>query len=414
MESHRNFTTNAVGFFLLPSELIQYIILRLALPEVVRLKSVNKSISYMIADQDFVRDYNHQSRSSTWLFVYKKRWHRDSMLHGYTDCSVNRWFKIVIADMLKPVVPPGEDLYLLTASGNFFLFALNNSREVISVNPMSRTVRKIPPSPLGPRGTSSWRRSGMKLISCAHNSDHFRFLFAEMIGNQSVLFEYDSETDLWTSTEVEESDGGGGGSGGIRRVESSSHKKTIFLSAYNGRSGSVVIAKGTDYATPVVLRPRFAGLGSDDNDRGAPLAVGFSWGNAIDRLHVYGDGSVMIVKSCDVLNPNRRLIRMLIGIELWGLSSRGEGNHQWELVSKVPIGLVEKIRKPYGAMMGCMEQRFGVVRAALMSNLEGVWDIIWLCYDLECKTWNWVPIPDCKMKGANMAGIAFSFGLTLS
>ncbi|KAL3532393.1 hypothetical protein ACH5RR_005914 [Cinchona calisaya] len=401
MESYRSSTTNVIGFCLLPSELIHYIILRLALPDVVRLKSVNKSISLMISDQDFVRDYNTQSSSATWIFIYKKRWHRDSMLQGYTSCS-NRWFKILIADMLKSVVPPGEDLYLLTASGNIFLFALNNSLEVISVNTMTRTVKKIPPSPLGPRGTSSWRRSGIKLLSCPRDSDHFRFLFVEMNENQPVLFEYNSITNDWSCTDVEEN------ISGIKRGRD--YYGTIFLSAHNGRSGSVIIAKGPNQDecdTPVVVRPRFTGLGENG---GGQLAVGFSWGNTIDRLHVYGDGNVMIVKSNGVEDVTGRVIRMLNGLEVWGLSPNGR---QWELISRVPNGLVEKIKKPYGAMMGCLEQKHGVVRAILMSNLEGVWDIIWLCYNVESKIWNWLPVPDCKMKGANMAGIAFSSGLTL-
>ncbi|XP_027176612.1 uncharacterized protein LOC113775795 [Coffea eugenioides] len=403
MEGYRSLTTNAIGFCLLPSELIQYIILRLALPDIVRLKSVNKSISSMISDQDFVRDYNLHSSSVTWLFIYKKRWHRDSMLQGYTNCS-NRWFKILIADMLKSVAPPGEDLYLLTASGNIFLFALNNRLEVISVNPMSKTVKKIPPSPLGPRGTSSWRRSGIKLLSGPPGSDHFRFLFAEMRENQPTLFEYDSRSNEWSSTEAGEN---------VVSAETGRDYGTIYLSAYNGTSGSVIIAKGkgtTDQDerdAAAVVRPRFVGWGGNE---GGQLAVGFSWGNAIDRLYVYGDGKAMIVRSNGVEDGNRRAMRMLNGLELWGLSS--SGGH-WELISTVPNELVEKIRKPYGAMMGCLEQRLGVVRAILMSNLEGVWDIIWLCYELESRIWNWVPIPDCKMKGANMAGIAFSSGLTL-
>lgn len=323
------------------------------------------------------------------------------MLQGYTNCS-NRWFKILVADMLKSVVPPGEDLYLLAASGNIFLFALNNRLEVISVNPMSRTVKRIPPSPLGPRGTSSWRRSGIKLLSGPPGSDHFRFLFAEMLENQPILFEYDSRSKEWSSTEAGES---------VVSAKTGRDYGTIYLSAYNGTSGSVIIAKGAadqdEIEAAVAVRPRFVGGGGDE---GGQPAVGFSWGNAIDRLHVYGDGNAMIVKSSGVEDGKRRVIRMLRGLELWGLSSSGR---QWDLISRVPDELVEKIRKPYGAMMGCVEQRLGVVRAVLMSNLEGVWDIIWLCYELESRTWKWLPIPDCKMKGANMAGIAFSSGLTL-
>lgn len=384
-------TSNAIGFFLLPSELIHYIILQLALPDIVRLKSVNKSISSIISDHDFVRDYNFHSASATWLFIYKKRWRRDALLHGYTNyySESDRWFKILIADILKPVVPPGEDLYLLAASGNFFLFALNNSREVISVNPMNRTVKRIPPSPLGPRGTSSWRRSGMKLLS--YPRDHFRFLFAEMEGNGPVLFEYDSRSEKWQSTEAVENGQTNGG-----ETENST---AIFLSAFNDRSGSIVISKDPHCdRPPLILRPIFTG----DEE-----------GNPIDRLHVYGDGKVMIIKSkgLEEEGGERRVRRMLKSVDLWGLSKNGGRN--WELMSRVPNSLVEKIKKPYGAMMGCLEEKNGIVKAILMSNLEGSWDIIWLCYHIQTKTWTWLPIPDCKMKGANMAGIAFSSGLSL-
>lgn len=384
-------TSNAIGFFLLPSELIHYIILQLALPDIVRLKSVNKLISSIISDHDFVRDYNFHSASATWLFIYKKRWRRDALLHGYTNyySESDRWFKILIADILKPVVPPGEDLYLLAASGNFFLFALNNSREVISVNPMNRTVKRIPPSPLGPRGTSSWRRSGMKLLS--YPRDHFRFLFVEMEGNGPVLFEYDSRSEKWQSTEAVENGQTNGG-----ETENST---AIFLSAFNDRSGSIVISKDPHCdRPPLILRPIFTG----DEE-----------GNPIDRLHVYGDGKVMIIKSKGVEEEGgeRRVRRMLKSVDLWGLSKNGGRN--WELMSRVPNSLVEKIKKPYGAMMGCLEEKNGIVKAILMSNLEGSWDIIWLCYHIQTKTWTWLPIPDCKMKGANMAGIAFSSGLSL-
>ncbi|KAI5680681.1 hypothetical protein M9H77_01908 [Catharanthus roseus] len=340
MESdhHRNPTSNAIGFFLLPSELIQYIILQLALPDIVRLKSVNKAVASIISDQHFVRYYNFRSSSTTnWLFIYKKRWRRDAILHGYTNCYSDRWFKIFIADILKPVVPPGEDLYLLAAS------------EMMNEN--------------GP-----------------------------------ILFEYDSRTEQWRSTQVIEE-------GRVERTIS-----TIFLSAFNGRSGSIIIAKDPHCDTPpVILRPRFV---SPEEDVDGRLAVGFS---ATDRLHVYGDGNMMIVKSNGVEGENNnRRVRMLEGIELWGLSSTSNGRF-WEFISRVPGYLVEKIKKPYGAMMGCLEQRHddGVVRVILMSNLEGSWDIIWIRYDMRSKIWTWLPIPDCKMKGANMAGIAFSSCLTL-
>ncbi|XAR66949.1 hypothetical protein NMG60_11013340 [Bertholletia excelsa] len=397
MEVHRAPATSTVGFSLLPSELIQYIILNLPLPDMVRLKSVNKIIASVITEQDFVKDYNLKSSSTPWLFIYKKRWHRHSVLHGFTDRS-NRWFKVSIVELLNPIIPPGEDLYFLMASGNYFLFALNSSREVISVNPMAKVVKKIPASPLGPRGTSSWRRSGMKLISGPSGADYFRFLFAEFHANRPFLFEYHSRTDTWRSMEARE------GVGVLPHVDGR-EDDCIFLSLFNGRSGSILIAVGSQSDDPMIVRPRLEGGGQEHR-----LAVGFSWGDIIDRLHVYGDGSMMIIRS-DGVNDRIKTERTLRSVELWGLGPNGSS---WEFISIVPNGLIEKIKKPYGVIMGCLEKRGGVVRAVLVSNYEGIWDIIWLCYDTMRKNWTWVPVPDCKMKGSNMAGIAFSSGLTLS
>ncbi|XP_060182308.1 uncharacterized protein LOC132611972 [Lycium barbarum] len=391
MESHRDLPTKAISFCLLPSELIQYIILQLALPEIIRLKSVNKSIFSIISDRDFIRDYNHQSSSATWLFLYKKRWRREAVLYGFADSS-NRWFNILIADLLKQVVPPGEDVYFLTAAGNIFLFALNNRQEVISVDIMTRMVKKIPPSPLGPRGTSSWRRSGMKLLS--NNSEHFRFFFAELHESHPTLFEYDSRVERWKFTQAIEITQGQDMRGDF-----------IFLSASNGRNGSVIIGvrPQCNSSTPVVIRPTFIPRGNDE-DR---LAVGFSWGNAIDLLHVYGDGNMMTIRS-DKVN---KTIRKIKGIELWGLSTNGR---YWEFVSMVPNELIDKISKPYGAMMGCMQKTQCITRAILMTNLEGTWETIWLSYDKKDYQWAWLPLPDCNMKGSNLAGVTFSSGLTLS
>lgn len=75
---------------------------------------------------------------------------------------------------------------------------------------------------------------------------------------------------------------------------------------------------------------------------------------------------------------------------------------------------MEQIKKPHGVMVGCLEKRDGIVRAALMSNFEGLWHIIWLTYDIQTRHWIWVTLPDCKMKGSNMAGFAFSSGITSS
>ncbi|KAF5788381.1 putative F-box domain-containing protein [Helianthus annuus] len=401
MENRPNSTT--VGFTLLPSELIHFIILRLALPDIFHLKSVNKFITSVISDQDFLRDYNLRSSSSTWLFVYKKRWHRDPVvIHGFTRSS-ERWFKVMIGDILKPVIPPGEDLYFLTASGNFFLFALNCSREVVSVNPMTKKVQKVPHSPLGPRGTSSWRRSGIKLLAGPPGSGRFRFLFAEMVGNSPTLFEYDSRTNEWKSTVARESVVSPNMS--PSRIENRDGDR-IFLSASNGPRRSVVISVGPDMNEPVVVQPVFSGVVEDGE-----LAVGFSWGSVINRLHIYGDGRMLIVRSGpDSLDDANQGIRVVKGVELWGLGPNGR---QWAFVSRVPNGLIDEIKKPYGVMMGCLEEREGTIGAILMSNFEGVWDIIWLSFDIEKSKWALDPLPEFKMQGSNMAGVTFSSGLTI-
>lgn len=325
-----------------------------------------------------------------------KRWRRDAVLRGFSDES-RRWFKISVTEMLKQVVSPGEDVYFLKASGNFFLFASNTSQVVIAVNFVSKTVKKIPPCPLGPRGTSSWRRSGMKVVACPDESgsDHFRFLFAELVENRPVLFEYRSDSNTWKSRQARESVEG--------RDWSRVGSDWVFLNVSNGPYGSVVVAVGSDEEL-VVLRPRF------DGGRRRRRAVGFTRVNAMDWLHVYGDGYMALVRSCGASEMKRKVS----GVELWGMCRNGR---RWEFVSEVPSEIMEKISKGYGVMMGCVEERDGIIRVALISNSEGVWDIVWLSYDMirGGGQWSWVPLPDCKMiNGSNMAGITFSSGLTLS
>ncbi|KAF6148975.1 hypothetical protein GIB67_043286 [Kingdonia uniflora] len=93
-----------------------------------------------------------------------------------------------------------------------------------------------------------------------------------------------------------------------------------------------------------------------------------------------------------------------------GLSLTGRN---WEMISKVSNDLVERLKKPYGVMMGVLEERDGVIRVILVSNYKGLWDFIWLSYDMGKREWSWVPLPEFRTKGLNMAGIALSSGLTL-
>ncbi|XP_050228685.1 uncharacterized protein LOC126677901 [Mercurialis annua] len=385
-------SSNTVGFCLLPSELIQHILLNLALPEVIGLRSLNKPISDLISDQFFVRDFNSKSKSTNWLFLYKKRWHRDAVLHGFSDQS-DRWYKVEIADLLKPIICPGESVYFLTASGNFFLFSCNTVKEVIAVNLATKTVKRLPPSPLGPRGTSSWRRSGMKLVS---GSNSFRFMFAELVNDHPNLFVYNSDTDTWTSL------------GGKQSIPAGNPiiSDCIYLNVVNGAYGSIVMAVRLDSSDePIVVQLRFDG----GTDNGQQLTVGLSWGNVTDRLHVYGDGYMLVIKSNGVGDADIGA-RELNDIEIWGV---GSSSRKWVYKSRVPSEIIGEIKKPYRVIMGCLEKKDRVIRAALLSNFEGLWDIIWLCYDIESSNWSWIPIPACKIKGLNMAGIAFSSGLTL-
>ncbi|XP_042496120.1 uncharacterized protein LOC122075230 [Macadamia integrifolia] len=393
MDGSRNPASNTVGLCLLPSELIQDILIRLALPELSYLRSVCKFLTSIISGNDFRREFNVRSSSDNWLFVYTKRSTRTSVLHGFTERS-NRWFNIPIVKYLFPMVPPGEDLYFLTASGDFFLFASNNCRELIAVNPTAKTTRKIPPSPLGPRGTSSWRRSGLKLIAGPSGSDNFRFLFAELSENRPVLFEYSSETDTWNSMDANESED---------REQRGSDRRRVYLSVVHRRRESVAIALSeTETDGPVVVRPRFDG-GMEER-----LAIGFSASDEVHRLHVYGDGNMVIIRST-VVNEFAK-VRMFTCIEMWRISLDGM---RWEFVSKVPNGLVEKVRKPYGVMMGCLEERYAKVSVILMSNHKGQWDLIWLSYDLGKGNWKCVSLPEFRMEGLNMGGIALSSGLSL-
>lgn len=398
MEDHQNSAPNAIGLCLLPSELMQNIFLSLVLPEIIRLKLVSKSFSDIISDQSFVRECNSRSSSTAWLFVYKKRWLRDAVLHGFTDRS-DRWFRIPITELLKPIRLHSEDLYFLTASGNVFLFASNTVREVIAVNLVTMAVKKIPPSPLGPRGTSSWRRSGMKLVTGPPGSSHFRFMFAEFVENRPVVFVYSSITDTWKATEAAED---------TNRGQEEEDDKGIFLNVINGRRESVLVACTGACESPVVVRPRLE-RGGGEGERDREMRVGFSWGNVIDRLHVYGDGYMMIVESEGGGRDGRK--RVMKGIEMWGV--KGRTGREWQFISKAPGEVMKKIERVYGVMMGCLGQRNGVIRASLVTNWEGVWDIMWISLDSNTNLWSWIPLPDCKMKGCNLAGIGFSSGLTL-
>ncbi|XP_042441397.1 uncharacterized protein LOC122026740 [Zingiber officinale] len=169
-----------VSPYLLPSEFLHEIFFRLALPKLLRVRSISKALSFLVSTQDFrYLCEGRPNRSSGCLFIYKKRPLRDFVLRGFND-HFDQWFMILI---MSTIVAPGEDLYFLTASGGVFLFGFNNLRELVVVNLVTHFVRRILPSPMGSRDTTSWRRSGLKLIVDPSGIDQFYFLFAEMVHN---------------------------------------------------------------------------------------------------------------------------------------------------------------------------------------------------------------------------------------
>ncbi|KAJ1284536.1 hypothetical protein BS78_03G211500 [Paspalum vaginatum] len=377
---------------LLPSELLHEILLRLAVPELLRVRSVARPLSSLISSADFRRLYHLSSASSgpgpaaAWLLLFKKLPPRDAAIRGFHGPS-GRWFRIPVSAILAPAVPPGEDLYFLAASGSSFLFAANGRRELVVVDLTARAARRLPPSPLGPRGTSSWRRFGLKLVADPPGSSRFRFLFAELVNNTPFLFEYRSETDTWQQSEAVLAEGA-----------ASASPDGTFLCAAHAGPDCVMVYSGppgaADDRGPVFFRPRF------------PAAAGAAAGD--HRLHVYGDGSAAVVRSAAVDEPaSRARVKVVTGVELYGFGGGVGGD--WEPVASVPGELVEGFRKPYAVMTGLLAEREGVVRLVLISNCRGAWDLVWLSYDRARREWRWVPVPDWGgSKGLNMAGIAVS------
>ncbi|XP_023636711.1 uncharacterized protein LOC17882329 [Capsella rubella] len=360
-------TNTSIGFCLLPSELIQNILFHLCIPEIIRMKLLNKYVLTTISDRSFIRQLNDGSQRDTWIFVYTRRWRRDNgVLHGFSDRSV-RWFKIPVAEILAGEIRPGEDLYLLTASG--------------------------------PRGTSSWRRSGMKLVPDPSSPSHFRFMFAEMVNNRPVLFTYHSYTATWYTKEAEDTN----------NWAYEKNSNVLFLSLSNRPHESTVmsVVDGGSMTNqfPTILRPSM--------NQGAigqcPSSVGFSRNDLESQLlHIHGDEYKVVIRLDRV--HNSKMNKIMKSLEVWEISSNGE---KWELVSRAPSEVISK--KPCGVMMGCLERRLGVIRVALMTNHEGLWNIIWLDYDKHKDKWELVPLPDCRfLQGSNMAGISFSSGLTFS
>lgn len=394
-DHHSSPATTALGtLLLLPSELLHEILIRLALPELLRVRSVARPLSHLISSPDFRRFYHLASVSSgpapaaAWLLVFKKLPPRGAGLRGFHGPS-GRWFRIPVSDIISPAVPPGEDLYFLAASGSSFLFAANGRRELVVVDLSAQSARRLPPSPLGPRGTSSWRRFGIKLVADPPGPNRFRFLFAELVNNTPFLFEYTSDTDTWQSSEAVLADGPTAPAGPDATYLCAAHAGPDCVMVYSG--------PGLGHRGAVFFRPRFP-----QNPNGAA-------GNGAERLHVYGDGSAVVVRSTVVDEPSRTRVKAVAGVDLYGFGPEAAAGGDWQLISTVPGELVEGFRKPYAVMTGLLAEREGVIRLVLISNCRGAWDVVWLSYDRGRGEWRWVPVPDWGgTKGLNMAGIAVS------
>ncbi|CAA7408841.1 unnamed protein product [Spirodela intermedia] len=362
-------SATTVGLCLLPSELLHEIFSRLALPDLLRLRAASKVLAGEFRGACV-------GLGGTWLFLFKKRPPRDAVLRGFND-RAGRWFRFRVATILRAAAPPGDDdLYFLAADGDFFLFASNERRELIAANLRTGAARRLPASPLGPRGTSSWRRPGLKLLAGPSGTEHFRFLFAEVTQQGPVLFEYSSEAGAWRSSPAEQ-------------TAAPPPPGAALLNAAAGDSAVVVGASGEGRA--VFFRPRLPEAG--------------------DGMRIYGDGHLAVVRSAAVAEEAHRVrVRAVAELQLWGMSSDGG---RWEMVAGAPPELIEMAGRPYCVMTGCLEEAGGVVTLVLMSNYKGMWDLTWVTFDKKMGRWGSVPVPDYGAKGLNMAGIAITSSLGL-
>jgi hypothetical protein len=174
-------------------------------------------------------------------------------------------------------------------------------------------------------------------------------MFAELVNNTPFLFEYQSDTDTWQSSEAALAAGPSapGGPDGT------------YLCAAHAGPDCVMVYSGPGADRPVFFRPRFP----------------HNLGGHGDRLHVYGDGSAVVVRSTAV----EARTKVVAGVELYGFGPEVGGD--WQLVSTVPAELVEGFRKPYAVMTGLLAEREGVIRLILISNCRGAWDLVWLSYE---------------------------------
>ncbi|KAE8767908.1 hypothetical protein D1007_60662 [Hordeum vulgare] len=97
-------------------------LIRLALPELFRVRSFARPLSHLISSPDFRRFYHLSSVSSgpapaaAWLLVFKKLPPRGAVLWGFHGSS-GRWFRITVSDIISPVRAPGGDLAVTDLRG---------------------------------------------------------------------------------------------------------------------------------------------------------------------------------------------------------------------------------------------------------------------------------------------------------
>ncbi|KAE8705820.1 hypothetical protein F3Y22_tig00110415pilonHSYRG00014 [Hibiscus syriacus] len=103
---------DTLGFCLLPSELIQSILFSLALPEIIRMKLVNKFLAYLISDRDFIRQCNLRSRSET------QKWHCREAEESNENIQANDYM------FLNAVNGPHESLVVAVGPGHAQPFIL--------------------------------------------------------------------------------------------------------------------------------------------------------------------------------------------------------------------------------------------------------------------------------------------------
>ncbi|XP_072966753.1 uncharacterized protein [Typha angustifolia] len=204
--------------------------------------------------------------------------------------------------------------------------------------------------------------------------------FAEIHQGLPVLLEYRSDTDAWQSSPAPDQD---------PPQCVSPEDGIVYLNAVSWSNESIIVCAGPENKEPTSLQKTFP-EGSDVD--------------ANCCFHVYGHGNAVVVRWTKISGGESARAKIVLGAELWVMGSKGR---EWELASRAPAEMVEKI-KPYEAVIGCLEDRKGVVRLILMSRWKEWWDMTWLSNDRADGKWRWVPVADFGAKRLDMAGITLA------